>query len=71
MGPDEPRRAPKPAELKPSDAPVEARCTARVLDGLFRGQIGTVIDIDGKGNAQVLIHKRTVRVPSEQLQRLE
>jgi hypothetical protein len=70
-GPGEERRPAPARELKPSDAPVEARCQARVLDGLFRGQLGTVLDIDARGNAQVLIHKRTVRVEVAHLQRVE
>lgn len=58
-------------DLKPSDKPLEAGCMARVTEGLFQGQIGKLIEIDRRGDVRLIVNERTLRVPADQLVRVE
>ncbi len=73
-----PRNVSRPAgtkrprkEFVPSDKPLAEGCHARITDGLFKGQVGKLITLDSRGNAQLLVHKKTLRIESGALQRIE
>ena len=50
---------------------IEEKCEVRVTSGLFSGRTGTVVEMDPRGTAKVLLGALTVKVQLRDLQRLD
>jgi hypothetical protein len=60
------RRRSTPPRIDPR-APIDRGTLVRVLDGPFRGKVGVVQELDGKGGARVLLGLLAVRLAVEEV----
>jgi hypothetical protein len=60
------RRRSTPPRIDPR-APIDRGTLVRVMDGPFRGKVGVVQELDGKGGARVLLGLLAVRLGVEEL----
>ena len=61
------RRPARPKRSAAGGAPVDKGARVRVLDGPFRGKVGVVQELDGKGGARVLLGLLAVQMSVEDL----